>query len=123
MADPIVPALEESILKTIKPMLGVSVSDTSFDMDIIVLINSSLAVLNQNGIGVTDYEIIGDTEVWADLLGETTLKLTPIKTFVFLYVKLIFDPPTNSSILEALKQQKEETLWRLEIMRKEEVVE
>lgn len=102
-----------SILMSIKKLLNISSDDTSFDTDVIIHINSALSVLTEIGIGPTSgYSIVGDTETWEDFYGESVYK-TSIQTYVYLKTKLIFDPPSSSFVLEALKREKDEIEWRL----------
>ena len=92
--------------------MGIEIEETAFDNDIIVLINSSLATLVQIGIGpVTGYAISGQNETWKDFLGDD-LRLESVKTYVYLKVRIIFDPPASSAILDAYKEQIREFEWR-----------
>lgn len=103
----------ESILTSIKQLLGVTAEDTSFDDDIIMGINTALSVLYQIGIGPsTGFAIHDDIPTWDDYLGDTT-KIEMVKTYIHLRVKLVFDPPQNSSVLEMMKEQIKEFQWRL----------
>ena len=100
-----------NILTSIKKLLGVSETDTNFDVDIIIYINSAFATLNQIGVGPEDTFYITDTSVWSDFTTRTDLE--QVKTFVYLNVKKIFDPPPTSFGIEALERQISEYEWRL----------
>lgn len=107
----------DSILNTIKQMVG-GVEDsefTGFDLDLIVHINSALRVLNQLGVGSIGFNITGDTETWNDFLGEDEAILSEVKTYVYLKVKLLFDPPSNSFTQQAMKDEIKELEWRMNV--------
>lgn len=105
----------DSILLSIKQMLGGldPTYESAFDTDIIIFINSALATLTQLGVGPKEgYEITDDTQTWQDFIGDDK-RLNLVKTFVYLDVKCVFDPPRMSFVLEALKDKRDEHLWRL----------
>lgn len=105
--------MEDSILKNIKQMLGLEADYNVFDTDIIIHINSALMILQQNSIGPTDgFRIKGSTETWTEFLGDTE-KIESAKEFVYIRVKLLFDPPNATAVLEAHKAIADELLWRL----------
>lgn len=103
----------ESILNTIKKLLGIDESYTQFDTDIIIHINSVFDVLYQLGVG-QPYSIESDAETWNDYLDDMS-KLQMIKTYMYMKVRLAFDPPTGG-MLEALKEQMAEYEWRINVM-------
>lgn len=103
----------QSILETIKKMLGIDAEYTAFDTDIIVNINTVLMSLHQFGIGpVGGLVIQGSSGNWADLLGESTA-LEAVKTYIYLKVKLVFDPPTSSFVVESINRTLSELEYRL----------
>jgi hypothetical protein len=103
----------DSILTSIKKLLGGSEEDTNFDTDIIMDINSALMSVNQLGIGPdTGFVITGKNEIWSQLLGDRK-DLEGVKTYIFLKVKLMFDPPSSSFVLESINNQITEFEWRL----------
>lgn len=103
-----------SILDSIKNMLGSEILDDVFDTDIIVGINSAIMSLNQLGVGIRGYIVSGPSETWEEfLMGSNNLEAA--KTYVYLKVKLAFDTPTNSFVVEALKDQIREYEWRLNL--------
>lgn len=102
----------ESILNTTKKLLGIDPEYHDFDVDIIVSINTVLMALNQIGVGKEGFTITGETETWTDFLG-TVKNLEAVKTYVYLRVRLIFDTPTSSAVLEAYNNQIREYEWRL----------
>lgn len=107
------PTYSESILSETKQALGIASDVTVFDSEIRMHINSVLGTLNQLGIGpVEGFEIVTSAEQWEDFLG-TDLTLSPVKTYVYLQVKLLFDPPANSWLTVAMKEQIEELKWRI----------
>lgn len=107
----------ESILTSIKKKLGIDEACTDFDDDVIMEINSVLMTLNQLGVGPDAGYIISSSEqTWDDFLGTSQiLTLEAVKTYVYLTVKLVFDPPTNSTLLEAMKHKADEYEWRIKI--------
>jgi hypothetical protein len=94
----------ESILNSIKKLLGISEDDDSFDTDVIMHINTALFRLKQLGVGPsTGFSIYNDEATWVDFLGDST-NFESVKTYVYAKVRLVFDPPTVSSVIEALNQ-------------------
>lgn len=105
--------MEESILTSIKKLLNISVNDNSFDTDIIININTVFAILNQLGVGPKNgFSIKDNSSVWSDYL-EDDLNLDSVKTYIYLKVKMLFDPPTNSSITENYNKLISELEWRI----------
>lgn len=101
------------ILESIKALLGIETSVTHFDNELIILINSAFMTMMQIGVGPTDgFVIVGTDEVWTDFLGDRK-DLEMVKNFIFLKVKIIFDPPTNSAVLDAYERVLKEYEWRL----------
>lgn len=109
--------MPDSILQGTKKILGLPEDYTPFDLDVLIHINSALSTLNQLGIGPDDGFMIenGDAE-WVDFLG-SDLRLNPVKTYVYLRVKMLFDPPATSFHLQAMKEQIQELEWRLNVHR------
>ncbi len=103
--------MPNSILLTIKKMLGLGDDYTAFDVDIIVFINSALMTLQQLGVG-SGITITGPNETWDDLNPEGIM-IDGVKNYIYICVKMVFDPPASSFVMDALKQQKEELEWRL----------
>ena len=94
-----------SILDTIKKLLGIASSDTSFDTDIIIHINSAIASLRQLGVGpVEGYSIKSKADMWTGYLTTTPELFESVKTYIYLKVRLAFDPPSSTAVLEAFKQ-------------------
>lgn len=94
--------MDESILTSIKKLLGPG-ADKYFDTDIIMHINTALSVLTQLGVGPPEgFSIEDEFTEWGEFLNDNK-KLAMVKTYVYLKVKLVFDPPTVSSVLEAYR--------------------
>ena len=105
--------MSSSILNTIKKMLGVGEDDTSFDTDIIIHINTVLMTLHQYGIGPVDgFSIEGASETWDQLLPGNK-KIEAVKTYIYLKVKLIFDPPSTSVTVDSFKALADELEYRM----------
>lgn len=110
----------ESILDSIKKLLGIQKEYTHFDTDLIIHINTTFTILNQLGVGPSNgFSICDDTAVWNDFMNNDN-RLESIKTFVYLKVRLLFDPPTNSALIESINRIISELEWRLSITTKEE---
>jgi len=109
--------MTESILTSTKKNLGIEESYTAFDPDIILHINSVFSTLNQLGIGPIDGFAIDDaTAVWSYFL-EGDLRLNSVKTYIYLRVRMLFDPPTTGYFVSAVQKQIEELEWRLNVVR------
>lgn len=112
---------DESILTETKKALGVDEAVTVFDSDIRMHINSALGTLNQLGIGPEGgLEVEDDTQLWTDLL-LTDLQYSPVKSYVYLFTKLLFDPPDNSWTANAMRDQVKEFEWRLNVVREDKI--
>jgi hypothetical protein len=112
--------MEDSILNSIKKILGLSDSYHAFDEDIIMHINSTFSTLTQLGLGPVDGFMIEDElDLWSDYItvGVSANELNSVRTYVFLKVRLYFDPPSTSYHVEAMKKQIEELEWRLNVSR------
>lgn len=106
----------ESILTSIKKLLGITEEYTHFDSDIIIHINTTFMVLNQLGVGPKNcFRITGDSEIWDDFLLDAW-DLESVKTYVYLKVKLVFDPPLSSSAVESINRMISELEWRLNMV-------
>lgn len=104
-----------SILNTIKKMLGFEEDYDAFDTDIIININMVFNILNQLGVGPTEgFSITGSTETWSDYIDDMR-KLEMVKTYIYLKVKQIFDPGTSSALNNAIDNQIKELEWRLNV--------
>ena len=105
----------ESILISIKKMLGITEDYKHFDDDIIMHINSVLMVLTQLGVGPEEgFMIEDDSYTWEDFIGNSS-QLQAVKSYVYLKVKLLFDPPLSSSVIESINRTIAEFEWRLNI--------
>ena len=103
----------ESILTSVKKLLGIGDDYDHFDADIIMHINSVLAILNQLGVGTEDYRISGKEETWEAFIGSNPARLTDVRSYVYLKVRLLFDPPSSSAALDSMNRLANEFEWRL----------
>lgn len=104
----------DSILTSIKKSLGIMEEYTHFDEDLIMHINSVLFILNQLGVGPSEGFMITDkNDKWEDFVN--VADVAAVKTYVCLKVKLIFDPPQSSAVMEAHNRQISELEWRLNV--------
>lgn len=110
----------ESILISIKKLLGIAADYNNFDDDIIMHINSVFMTLNQLGVGPEEgFTIEDDLAVWEDFIQDNK-KIESVKTYIYLKVKMLFDPSASSTITEAFKQQANELEWRLNVQSESE---
>lgn len=105
----------ESILNTIKNLLPVEETDTSFDGELIVHINTAIMALTQMGVGPSEgFEIEDETSTWQDFLGENVKKFSAAKTYIYAKVKLAFDSASMASpLIEVFNRMAAEAEWRL----------
>lgn len=105
----------DSILTSVKKMLGIVEEYEHFDADLIMHINSVLSILTQLGVGpVEGFSIKDKTAIWSDFLSDSK-NLESVKSYVYLKVRLIFDPPLTSSVTEAINRMIGELEWRLSV--------
>lgn len=108
-----VPLESPSILVSTKAALGVAQDDASFDSEILTFINAAFSEVNQVGVGPTEgLMIFSSTDEWSALIG-TDPRLNLVKTYVYLYVKILFDPPEVGFVLTSMERILERQLWRL----------
>ena len=109
--------MEQSILTSTKKILGIAADYTAFDHDIITHINAAFSTLTQLGVGpVEGFMIEDESEEWEDYI-EDYSQLNAVKTYVFLKVRQLFDPPTTSYFVTAMEKQIQELEWRLNVSR------
>lgn len=103
----------DSILNTIKKLLGFEEEYTQFDPDIIICINTVFSILTQLGVGPKEgFSILDSSKTWNDYI-EDMSKLEMIKSYIFMKVRLMFDPPQNSGLSDAFDSQIKELEWRI----------
>lgn len=107
----------ESILTSIKKLLGIEKDYEHFDADIIMHINSVFMILTQLGVGPSEGFIIeDDSSTWDEFLPDSDLtKLSAVKSFIYLKVRLLFDPPSSSAVIESTNKLVSELEWRLNV--------
>lgn len=107
--------MDESILISIKKMLGIAAEYKSFDPDIIMHINTVFMVLNQLGVGPkSGFRIEDEKTDWSDYISEAD-NLDAVKSYIHLKVKLMFDPPLSSAHIDAIHQSINELEWRINV--------
>lgn len=110
-----------SILNDIKKILGLPVDDESFDADVLMHINSTISTLHQLGIGPDEgFSVEDASPTWADYLNDDK-RFNHVKTYIYLKVRYLFDPPTTSFHLNAMKEQIEELEWRINAVREGDI--
>lgn len=106
---------EESILRTIKKSMDVDPDYRVFDPEIIMFINSSMMSLNQLGIGPLEGVLLQDDSLtWTEVFPDIKL-MSALQTYIYAFVRLLFDPPATSFGQESLRKIQEEQLWRLNV--------
>ena len=109
----------DSILDSTKKILGLDPEYDVFDVDIISHINSAFFTLNQLGVGPAEgFMILDNTSTWALFL-DGQINLNAVKTYVYLRVRLLFDPPQTSFAISAMEKQIQELEWRLNVYRED----
>lgn len=105
----------DSILTSIKKLLGIAEDYEHFDQDLIIHINSVLSVLTQLGVGPSEgFSIEDENATWNDFILEDK-RLSSIRSYVYMKVKLLFDPPLSSSVMESMNRMISEFEWRLNV--------
>lgn len=105
----------DNILSSIKKLLGIPTEETAFDSDIIMHINSVFMILNQLGIGPTNgFTISDDYALWSDFIPDGQ-NLELVKSYMYMKVRLMFDPPSSSAVLSAMEKSISEFEWRLNV--------
>ena len=106
----------DSILTSIKKLLGITAEYKQFDPDLIIHINSVFLILKQLGIGPEQgFSISGEYETWDLFLPEGSTNLEAVKSYMHIKVKLLFDPPASSAVMEAMNRMASEYEWRLNV--------
>lgn len=112
--------MEQSILRSVKQVVGISPDDPSFDIDIITAINAEFSILTDLGVGPAEGFVIEDDSIeWSEFLDEDAdrVMLSKVKMAVNLRTRLMFDPPKESFVLTAMQNQLQEQEWRLNVNR------
>lgn len=103
----------ESILTSVKKLLGITEDCTDFDSDIIMHINTVFTILTQMGVGPEEgFSIEDKSKKWDEFISNK-LYFESVKTYVFLKVKLLFDPPLSTAVMESINRMISELEWRL----------
>ena len=103
----------ESILTSIKKLLGIPEDYEHYDADIIMHINSVFMILNQLGVGPSNgFSITDKTAVWSNFISAND-NLEAVKSYVYMKVRLLFDPPLSSAVMECMNRMIGELEWRL----------
>lgn len=117
-------SIENSVLKSVKSMIGISQEDSSFDVDIIMYINATLFTLYQLGVIPKIVQVTSDTDSFEDLVGGYIQEIGMFRLYIAQKVRVDFDPSSSSTVLQSLKDSIKEMEWRMlvsaEFDRKEE---
>lgn len=106
----------DSILTSVKKIIGIAEEDESFDADIIMHINAVLMTVCQLGVGPSNgFIVTSKNDTWTDFFSETR-PIEAIKSYIGLKVRLLFDPPTSGSVSDAIKNNISELEWRINVM-------
>lgn len=112
--------MDSSILNELRKVVGGSTSPgeiTHFDMDLMMHANTYFANLTQLGVGTPGFMLQDDTQTWRDFLGDgyPPERLSQVKTYIYIKVRLVFDPPQSSAYMSTLKEEAKEIEWRLNV--------
>lgn len=108
--------IKDSVLDSTKKILGLTKEYDVFDLDIITHINTVLMTLEQLGVGpIGGYFITDSSSKWTDFLGEDP-RLNSVKSYVYMRVRLMFDPPSTSFAITSIEKQIQEMEWRLTLV-------
>lgn len=113
MADPT--TTNDNILASVKEALGIPVSVNSFDTTLLMHINAVISILGTLGVGEGEPLAVNSDTVWSDCFEDST-ELDLVKTDMYLRVRLMFDPPNTSFVLESINKQITENEWRLNVI-------
>lgn len=106
--------ISESILTSIKKLLGIDENYTHFDADIVMHINGVFSILTQMGVGPANgFSISGKDETWSAFITDKPNIFSLVKSYVYMKVRLLFDPPLSSAAIESINRQISEFEWRL----------
>lgn len=107
--------MTDSILNDIKKLLGIDNTYTEFDTDVIIHINSVFMILNQLGVGPeSGYRITGSLNTWSEFT-DNEYEMESVKSYIYLKVRMMFDPPQSSALMQAMNEQIKEFEWRLNV--------
>ena len=113
-----------SILNDVKISLGLEEHYDAFDDQIILLINSAFTTLLQLGVGPAGgFSITGPNETWSDFLGDRLGEMRAVHDWIYVYVRKLFDPPENSSLMNAMNDLLDELTWRLNVQAESGITE
>jgi len=113
--------MTDSILDSIKVTLNLDPENTDFDQQILLFVNGVFSDLTQLGIGPdSGFNVPDASVIWQDFM-EDDPRLNSVKTYVYLRVRVLFDPPSTSFVLDAMNQQIQELAWRINVRREEEM--
>lgn len=110
--------MDESILASLRKLLGGAATDYNyFDQDIMIHANTYLANLVQMGVGTPEFILTDEAQTWHDFLGDDypANRLPQVRSYIYMQVKLIFDPPVSSIANEKMKEAIKELEWRLNV--------
>lgn len=105
----------DGILTSVKKLLGIAEEYTQFDTDILIHINSVFLTLHELGIGPDEGFAIDEYTTWTDYISDNTLLLNAVKTYMYLKVKMLFDPSLTSSVTDLMKEEIKELEWRMNV--------
>lgn len=112
--------MNDSILNSIKTLLGIHIEDQAFDMELIMHINSAIADLSHVGVGpLNGFAIVDSSDKWMDFTTNEKL-IGEVRQYIYCKTRLVFDPPGNSFIVDSLNKSKDESQWRAYMIAEEE---
>lgn len=107
----------ESILTSIKKLLGITAEYKHFDADIVMHINTVFSILCQLGVGPdTPFIVVDEDQTWGEFIPNDAAEIAAVKSYMYQRVRLLFDPPVTSFNLDAVKNTISELEWRMSAM-------
>lgn len=110
----------DTILTSVKKQLGIDESLTVYDADILIHINTVLSTLHQLGVGpINGYTVTDENDSWDEIIDPDDPTYNAVKTYVYLSVRVLFDPPATSYLLDSYQKQIDRLEWRINTRREE----
>lgn len=109
-------SVEDSILNSVKKLLGIESDYTEFDIDIMMNINAAISTLRQLGVGPNEgFVVTSENDTYDDFLGPDCKETSQVKIYLFYKTRIGFDPPQSSIVMSAMEKMIQEAEWRLNV--------
>lgn len=104
--------MSKPILETVREFCNLTVIDTSFDAELMIHANTAIFELEQLGVPIPKDFVLSPMVKWSDYLGDRT-DLEAVKSYICMYTRLLFDPPTNSFLVSSTQSSMDRLAWRI----------